>query len=209
MSDSTIRLVEFQANVQLYSSFVKKIESEHGHLDILVNDAGIAEDKTTPGGETAEEFKKNLYDATSEEDWLDTYKTNVYGPYLMSMAFVPLLQKATEKTKGWSSTIINISSISGTVRITQGHAAYNASKGAMVHLNKMIATEIQGSGLKIRVNAIAPGVFPSGMNNILLILTTMVLTYRRRDDYPRQRREPEEPHAKGEEGNPAVWTSRP
>lgn len=80
----------------------------------------------------------------------------------MSVAFIPLLQAATEKTKGWSSTIINISSISGMVRITQGHPSYNASKGAIIHLNKMLATEIQGSGLKIRVNAIAPGVFPSG-----------------------------------------------
>lgn len=81
----------------------------------------------------------------------------------MSVAFIPLLQAATDRAHGWSSTIVNISSISGMVRITQGHPSYNASKGAIVHLNKMLATEIQGSGLKIRVNAIAPGVFPSEM----------------------------------------------
>lgn len=80
----------------------------------------------------------------------------------MATAFVPLLQKGTERTKGWSSTIINISSISGIIRVTQGHPSYNSSKGAIVHLNKMLATEIQACGLKIRVNAIAPGVFPSG-----------------------------------------------
>jgi len=104
-----------------------------------------------------------MYADVTDEDWMDTYKTNVYGPYLMSMAFIPLLQAATDRTHGWSSTIINISSISGLVRISQGHPAYNASKGAMVYLNKMLATEVQGSGLKVRINAIAPGVFPSEM----------------------------------------------
>ena len=72
----------------------------------------------------------------------------------MTTAFLPLLQKATEKQHGWSGCVINITSISGLVRISQGHFAYNASKGAIVHLNKMLAAEIQESGLKIRVNGI-------------------------------------------------------
>jgi len=95
-----------------------------------------------------------MYADVTDADWMDTYKTNVYGPYLMSMGFIPLLQAATDRTHGWSSTIINISSISGLVRISQGHPAYNASKGAMVYLNKMLATEVQGSGLKVRINAV-------------------------------------------------------
>lgn len=81
----------------------------------------------------------------------------------MSTAFLPLLQKATEHQKGYSGTIINISSISGLVRISQGHFSYNASKAATVHLNKMLASEVAKTGLKIRINSIAPGVFPSEM----------------------------------------------
>lgn len=38
-----------------------------------------------------------------------------------------------------------------------------APQAATVHLTKMIANEIQENGLKIRVNSIAPGVFPSEM----------------------------------------------
>ncbi|KAG9525383.1 NAD(P)-binding protein, partial [Aureobasidium melanogenum] len=142
---------------------VKEIESKEGYLDILVNNAGIATGKLTPDGKNADEMKKNLFDEDTFEDWSDIYTTNVIAPFFLSTAFLPLIQKATERTHGWSGTIINISSISGLVRISQGHFNYNASKGAMVHLNKMLSSEIQSSGLKIRVNAIAPGVFPSEM----------------------------------------------
>lgn len=45
----------------------------------------------------------------------------------------------------------------------QHHFAYNASKGAAVHLSRMLASEIQQNGHKIRVNSLAPGVFPSEM----------------------------------------------
>ncbi|OBW68034.1 MAG: Uncharacterized protein AUREO_018920 [Aureobasidium pullulans] len=142
---------------------VKEIESKEGFLDILVNNAGIDAGKLTPDGKDAEEMKKNLFDEDSFEDWSDLYTTNVIAPFFLSTAFLPLLQKATERTHGWSATIINISSISGLVRISQGHFNYNASKGAVVHLNKMLSAEVQSSGLKIRINAIAPGVFPSEM----------------------------------------------
>ncbi|KAF2086463.1 NAD(P)-binding protein [Saccharata proteae CBS 121410] len=142
---------------------VKEIESREKCLCILINNAGIAAGKTTPDGENAEEMKKNLFGPTTVNEWTDVYSTNVVGPYLMTTAFLPLLQKATDHQHGYSGCVINITSISGHVRISQGHFSYNASKGAAVHLNKMLAAEIAKAGLKIRVNSIAPGVFPSEM----------------------------------------------
>lgn len=142
---------------------VKEIESKEGYLDILVNNAGIAEGKITPEGKNAEEIRKNLYENQNPEDWTSVYNTNAVAPFFLSVGMLPLLQKATERERAWSGTIINISSISGMVRISQGHFGYNASKGATVHLTKLLAAEVQGAGLKIRVNAIAPGVFPSEM----------------------------------------------
>ncbi|KAF2104378.1 dehydrogenase with different specificitie [Rhizodiscina lignyota] len=142
---------------------VKEISNREKHLDILINNAGIAPGKASTHVKTAEELSKSLFNQTSPEEWSSIHTTNVAGPYLMSTAFLPLLQKGSEAQHGWSSTIINITSISGMVRISQGHFSYNASKAAAIHLNKMLAAEIADVGLKIRVNAIAPGVFPSEM----------------------------------------------
>jgi NAD(P)-dependent dehydrogenase (short-subunit alcohol dehydrogenase family) len=143
---------------------VSEIESREKCLCILVNNAGIAAPKTDTSGEkTAEEVREKFFDPTTVDEWTDLYATNVVGPYLMTTAFVPLLQKSTELHHGWSGTVINITSISGLVKISQGHFSYNASKGAQVHLNKLLSSEIARAGLKIRVNSIAPGVFPSEM----------------------------------------------
>lgn len=128
-----------------------------------MNNAGIAPEKTSTEAETAEELRKNLLEPTSVEEWTSIYATNVVGPYLMTCGFLPLLQKATEHQYGYSGTVINITSISGLVKISQGHFSYNASKGAQIHLNKMLSAEIAKAGFKIRVNSIAPGVFPSEM----------------------------------------------
>lgn len=141
----------------------EEIESKEKCLCILVNNAGIAAGKSATEGANAEEVKKNIFDPTTVQEWTDIYATNVVGPYLMTTAFLPLLQKSTEMQKGYSGCVINISSISGLVRISQGHFSYNASKGAAVHLNKMLAAEVASAGLKIRINSIAPGVFPSEM----------------------------------------------
>ncbi|ORY18813.1 hypothetical protein BCR34DRAFT_504252 [Clohesyomyces aquaticus] len=142
---------------------VKEIESREKCLCILVNNAGIAPGKTSTDGETLEELRKNLLEHTSVEEWTSVYATNVVGPYLMTTGFLPLLQKATDTHPGYSGCVINITSISGMVKISQGHFSYNASKGAEIHVNKMLATEIANAGFKIRVNSIAPGVFPSEM----------------------------------------------
>lgn len=78
-------------------------------------------------------------------------------------AFLPLLQKSSDLHEGWSGTILNITSISGMVQVAQHHFAYNASKGAAIHLTRILASEIASNGHKIRVNSLAPGVFPSEM----------------------------------------------
>jgi NAD(P)-dependent dehydrogenase (short-subunit alcohol dehydrogenase family) len=144
------------------SKIKKEIESKEKCVCILVNNAGIAPGKTEVKG-SSEELVDKLFNGTTEQEWLDVYQTNVVGPFLMSTAFLPLLEKSTESHPGYSGTIINISSISGHIRISQGHFAYNSSKGAAIHLNKMLASEIAKNGIKVRVNSIAPGVFPSEM----------------------------------------------
>lgn len=81
----------------------------------------------------------------------------------MTLGFLPLLENASEHHYGCSGTAINITSISGMVKNSQSHFSYNASKGAANHLTKLLASEVSNHGMKIRINAIAPGVFPSEM----------------------------------------------
>ena len=98
------------------------------------------------------------------EDWQGVMTTNVTSVYFSSVAFLPLLQAAVEPSGPYpsrSSSIIVISSMSGIMRQSQGHFAYNAAKGATVHLSKLMSTEFEK--LSIRVNSIAPGYFPSEM----------------------------------------------
>lgn len=150
-------------------SDIKKLYNEiagkESHLDILINNAGISLNTQETEASSADEMKKNLFDDENEtfDMWTDTYRTNVAAIFFMTTAFLPLLQKATEHQKGYSGTVINISSISGIVKTAQHHFAYNASKAAAIHLTTMLSSEIAGNGLKIRVNSIAPGVFPSEM----------------------------------------------
>jgi NAD(P)-dependent dehydrogenase (short-subunit alcohol dehydrogenase family) len=147
------------------AKLVKEIESREKCLCILINNAGIAGNTQQTEAKTAEEMKKNLFDDESStfDDWCNTYRTNVPQLFFMTMAFLPLLQKASETQHGYSGTVINISSISGIVQSSQHHFGYNASKAAAIHLTKMLAAEVANNGLKIRINSIAPGVFPSEM----------------------------------------------
>ncbi|KAM0425009.1 hypothetical protein ACHAPT_009810 [Fusarium lateritium] len=146
---------------KLYDDYSSKEDC----LCILVNNAGISSASMQVEAETAQEMRENIFDNKDStfQDWADTYNTNVTGHFFVTAAFLPLLQKSSEKHHGWSSTVINITSISGMIQKAQHHFAYNASKGAAEHLTRMLASEIAGNNLKIRVNGIAPGVFPSEM----------------------------------------------
>jgi len=146
-------------------NLVSEISSKEKCLCILVNNAGISLNTQQTEAESAEEMKKNLFDDENEtfENWTDTYRTNVPQIFFMTTAFLPLLQAAHQHNDNFSGTVINISSISGIVKTSQHHFAYNASKAAAIQLTSMLANDIAQNGLKIRINSIAPGVFPSEM----------------------------------------------
>ena len=154
-----------------------ELESKEGHLDVLVNNAGVAGLNEGPQyrnvtggaeskfeGSSAKEVRDRLFaDNDTYDTWTDIYRVNAAAMYFTSAAFLPLLEKSTERSKGWSAGIINISSISGITKQSQAHFAYNASKGAAIHINDMFATELANNKIKIRVNSIAPGVYPAEM----------------------------------------------
>jgi NAD(P)-dependent dehydrogenase (short-subunit alcohol dehydrogenase family) len=144
-----------------------KITKQEDCVCILVNNAGISSKSIeTDSGGDANAARKNLFESEDSnfEDWNATYNTNVSSCFFVTTAFLPLLRRSTEKHPGWSATVINITSISGQIMRSQHHFAYNASKAAAIHLTRMMAAELaQVDRLGIRVNSIAPGVFPSEM----------------------------------------------
>ena len=160
-----VPLVGNIADKQDIKRLVEEISSKEKYLDILINNAGISGANQSPEGKSPEEFSKNLFDAENAtfEDWENTYRTNVAQIYFTTTAFLPLIAKAAEHQHGYAGTVINITSISGITKNSQSHFSYNASKGAANHLTKMLASEIANAGFKVRINAIAPGIFPSEM----------------------------------------------
>jgi NAD(P)-dependent dehydrogenase (short-subunit alcohol dehydrogenase family) len=106
-------------------------------------------------------LKEKLWNNETFENWNETYNTDVTSVYFSTVALLPLLQAGTESHGHLSASVIVISSMSGIMRDSQGHFSYNAAKGGTVHLTKLMSAEFQK--VRIRVNSIAPGYFPSEM----------------------------------------------
>lgn len=121
---------------------VAAAEARFGRLDIVVNNAGIANVKPT-------------VDMTGKE-WLDVTNVDLNGTFYMARDAAKSMIK--NKIKG---SIINVASIYGIFGDVIPAASYYASKGAVVNLTRALAVEWVQYG--IRVNAIAPGFFPSEM----------------------------------------------
>jgi NAD(P)-dependent dehydrogenase (short-subunit alcohol dehydrogenase family) len=119
-----------------------RAEDLFGRVDILVNNAGIAR----PG---------RLLEIGAE-DWDAVLATNLKGVHLVAREMAGRLVAA-----GQPGSIVNIASILG-FRVHPGLGSYLSAKAAVVHLTRAQALEWAGSG--IRVNAIAPGYFPTEMN---------------------------------------------
>lgn len=145
---------------------VADIGKREKHITLLVCNAGVSGPKAEPEHENAEDLKAQLWDNESFEGWSEVFNVNVNSVYFTTVAFLPLLQAGIdpESSAGlpeFAPSVITISSMSGIMRHAQGHFSYNASKGATVHLTKLMSGEFQKA--KIRVNSIAPGYFPSEM----------------------------------------------
>ncbi len=115
-----------------------------GRVDILINNAGIA--SAIPAvKESPDQFREVI-------------ETNLLGSYWMAQAF------ARANTEG--GAIVNVASILGLKPQGLPQAAYVSSKAGLIGLTKDLATQ-WSSRKKIRVNALAPGLFPSEMGDSL------------------------------------------
>jgi len=148
----------------------KLIEEKEGKLHILVNNAGVSgplvgflNNPQAPENANAETLGSALFDDGGPDAWSALYNINTFSIYYMTSAFLGLLDKGGRDTEGYTSSVVNITSISGILKIAQRHFAYNSSKAAATHLTKMLATEIALKGIPVRVNSIAPGVYESEM----------------------------------------------
>jgi len=149
----------------------EEIKQREGGLHILFNNAGISGEVTRfeENEPSAEKLSEKLLAEQTFDGWTEVFKTNVSSIFYMTAAFLPLLAKFTNGGdpagraiyENYQSVVINTTSISGLIKLAQNHFAYNASKGAANHLQRLMATEFAHTG--VRINSIAPGVFPSEM----------------------------------------------
>lgn len=139
----------------------EELASKEKYINLLVAAAGISGEKAEPDQEKATDLKAKLWDNETFEGWSETYNTDVTSVYFTTVVLLPLLQAGTESHGHLSASVIVISSMSGIMRHAQGHFSYNAAKGGTVHLTKLMSAEFQK--IRVRVNSIAPGYFPSEM----------------------------------------------
>jgi len=151
-------------------SAVKIISENDGKLDILFNNAAITgpvspffNDESAPENKNPETLGNALFDNESFEEWGGLYANNVASIFFVTSAFLGLLHKASDQRGAWSASVVNISSMSGQLKIAQNKFCYNSTKAGNIHLTKMLATEFALKNIPVRVNSIAPGVFPSEM----------------------------------------------
>ena len=112
-----------------------------GHLDVLVNNAGIS--GTGQGG------MQTPIDDAPIETWDQVLDVNAKGVFLGTKHALPELRKVD------GGSIINISSIAGLVGLGRSSGAYAASKGAVRLLTKSTAIQYAKEG--IRCNSVHPG----------------------------------------------------
>ncbi|KAJ7212279.1 NAD(P)-binding protein [Mycena pura] len=152
----------------------KLIQDKEGKLHILVNNAGqvgpvstFLRDPTAPECKDPETLGQALFDNETFGEWSDIYTINTFSIFFVTTAFLGLLDKGSREsqTPGFTSSVINITSMSGVIKVAQEHFGYNSAKAAASHLTRMMATEFAIRGVQVRVNSIAPGVYESQLTH--------------------------------------------
>lgn len=119
---------------------VEDILKDFGHVDVLINNAGITRD--------------GLFMRMTAENWEEVINTNLNSSFYMTNAIIrPMIKQR-------SGAIINMSSIVG-VEGNAGQANYAAAKAGLIGFTKSLAKEL--GSRNIRVNAIAPGFIQTDM----------------------------------------------
>ena len=121
---------------------IEDVVAEHGRLDVLVNNAGVAVD--------------GLSMRVRDEDWDLQLDTNLKGAFALARA------AARPMMKQRSGAIVNLVSVVGEMG-NAGQVAYAASKAGLVGLTKALAREL--ASRHIRVNAVSPGFIETDMTS--------------------------------------------
>ncbi|MBN1223195.1 MAG: SDR family oxidoreductase [Candidatus Aminicenantes bacterium] len=129
------------ADAKSVASMVQLTLDAFGRLDILVNNAGIM-------------FRTRLMKVPLEE-WENTIKVNLTGPFICTMAVLPVMKKQA------FGRIVNISSSAGRSVSTLGGVHYTASKAGLLGLTRAVAKEAAAFG--VTVNAVCPGLIDTQM----------------------------------------------
>lgn len=123
------------SDTSVANQLVTQAVSEFGRLDVLVNNAGIAQSSATGTSWNA-----------SEETWDRVLRVNLRSVYACSRAAVPAMRAVG------GGSIVNVASIAASVSV--GGSAYAAAKGGMLSYTRHVAAELAPD---IRVNCVSPG----------------------------------------------------
>lgn len=132
------------ANEQDVKEMMDTIVKEYGHLDVVVNNAGITKD--------------NLLLRMREEEFDDVIRINLKGTYNCIRHVARIMMKQRH------GKIVNMASVVGLCG-NIGQVNYAASKGGVIAMTKAVAKELAPRG--INVNAVAPGFIQTAMTDTL------------------------------------------
>ncbi len=128
------------ADTQAVEAMFRAVESEHGRLDVLVNNAGIVKD--------------GLLATMRDQDWQRVLDVNLGGAMICTRRALRLMMPARR------GRIVNTSSIQA-LRGGRGQANYAAAKAGLLAFTRATALEVADRG--IRVNAVLPGFIDTDM----------------------------------------------
>ncbi|MFT3772768.1 MAG: SDR family NAD(P)-dependent oxidoreductase [Minicystis sp.] len=144
----------------------RRIRTELGRLDVLVNNAAISHTSRRPGQTLAEHATSTRPSNVSLDEVRAVWETNVFGVLAVYQAMLPLLREAPQ------ASIVNVSSALGSLAMASDPEnpyrsffgpTYSASKTALNAMTVAMAIELESTNIK--VNAVSPGFTRTNLND--------------------------------------------